>query len=529
MVFHRRFRSPDLMMSVNYGHDWVEGNYEPGHTLWLTVTNDVGEVQATVELQTQEIPWWGGGQTGFSTNLEGTTWLPQRPDILEDWWVYGRLDNGYTSEVKMGTIEGALDLDADSISGNIWAPWFTETLNGDCGVWEDGGPGEGFQVDPNGGAYACDFGAMGWDLLPGHDVGVSYQEPDGDRVINVFKEPAPNVRVEKWAEGSGQVMPGGPVIFTLRYRNDGDAEATTIYLTDTLPVNTTYVADSSGVAPTIGAGWVAWTLGPLGPGEEAQFQIVLNHTANPGDWLFNQADIWTLYDDDPGNNHAEAEAYVVTDGELPDLYVNKNPNPGDPAPGQTMLWEINYGNNGPVASGPVTLVDTLPDDTSIVYWFSENGYDLWVDQSTADQFILEAPTVPGNWGDRIYLWVLVDGGVPVGTQLTNTVEITTANDSDPGNNWHQRNDVWVGEPRWDGFFDKDLWLGAVGARRPGGVQPPRPQLWQHGHPHHSDRYTAGRHLLRPVVELQRANLRALPARLRGRPDRRLGPGDPGAE
>jgi large repetitive protein len=55
----------------------------------------------------------------------------------------------------------------------------------------------------------------------------------------------------------------------------------------------------------------------------------------------------------------------------------------------------------------------------------------------------------------------VDGGVPVGTQLTNTVEITTANDSDTGNNWHQRNDVWVGEPRWDGFFDKTFGWGTL--------------------------------------------------------------------
>jgi uncharacterized repeat protein (TIGR01451 family) len=453
----------DLILTVNYGdQDWVEGYYEPGHTVWLTVTDELGVVQATVELETQEIPWWGG-QTGFSTNLEGVTWVPSRPDIQVDWWVHGRVDNGYTNAVQVGTIEGTLDLPDDSISGNIYVPWFTETLNGDCGVWENGGPGMGFQVDPNGGAYFCDFGALGWDLVPGNEVGVAYQEPDGDRVYNTFREPAPNLRIEKWAEGSGQVTPGGPVVFALRYYNDGDAEATTIYLTDTLPMSTTYVADSSGVAPTLGPGWVAWTLGPLDPGEGRQFQLVLNNTANPGDTLLNQADIWTLYDDDPGNNHAEAEAYVAIDSEVPDLYVNKNPNPGDPVQGQTMLWEINYGNNGSVASGPVELTDTLPEDTNIVDWFSGNGYNLWVDNSTAGQLILEAPTVPGQWGDTLYLRLLVNA--QAGTQLTNTVEITTANDSDPGNNWHQRNDVWVSTPRWDTYVDKEF---AWGRLVPGG-------------------------------------------------------------
>ncbi len=448
----------DLLLNVNYGHDWVEGDYEAGHTVWITLTeSDGATIKDTAVLTTGEVPWWGG-RIGFSTSWQGWTsggW----PDLQAGDWVYGRVDTGYAATVRICTIEGTLDLDADTIAGNIYAPWFTQTLNGDCGVWEPGGPGQGFQVEPDGGAYFCDFGAMGWDLLPGHDVGVSYQEPDGDRVYNVFREPAPNMRIEKWAEASGQAMPGGPAVFTLRYRNEGDAEATAIYLTDTLPANTVYVADGSGVAPTIGAGWVAWTLGPLGPGEERQFQLVLSNTANPGDTLHNAADIWTLYDDDYGNNHAEADVQVV-EGQ-PDLYVNKNPNPGDPAPGQTMLWEINYGNSGPVASGPVILTDTIPQDTSIVGWFSENGYNLWTDHSTAGQLILEAPTIPGYWGDRILLRLLVDDDVPVGTQLTNTVEITTTGDTNPGDNRHMRNDVWVGNPRWDSFVDKNFGWGRL--------------------------------------------------------------------
>jgi uncharacterized repeat protein (TIGR01451 family) len=458
VVFHRHFRSPDLLLNVNYAHDWVEGNYEPGHTVWITLTQSDGvTIKDTAVLTTGQVPWWGG-QTGFSTSWQGWSsggW----PDLQTGDWVYGLVDNGYSSEVKIGTIEGALDLDNDSIAGNIWATWFTQTLNAWCSVWEENGPGADFQVDPDGGAYFCDFGALGWDLLPGHDVGVGYFEPDGDQVMNVFREPAPNMRVEKWAEGSGQAMSGGPVVFTLRYRNEGDAEATTIYLTDTLPVSTTYVADGSGVAPTTGPGWVAWTLGPLPAGEERQFQLVLNNTANPGDTLHNVADIWALYDDDYDNNHAEADVQVV-EGQ-PDMYVNKNPNPGDPAPGQTMLWEINYGNNGPVASGQVVLTDTIPQDTSLVDWFSGNGYNLWVDNSTAGQLILEAPTVPGNWGDTLYLRLLVDGGVPVGTQLTNTVAITATNDSDPGNNWHMRNDVWTNWPRWDSFVDKSFGWGRL--------------------------------------------------------------------
>jgi len=78
---------------VNYGHDWVEGNYEAGHTIWITVTEGYdGPIKATAELATGVVPWWGG-RTGFSTNWQG--WSPDQPDIVPGDWVYGRVDDGF--------------------------------------------------------------------------------------------------------------------------------------------------------------------------------------------------------------------------------------------------------------------------------------------------------------------------------------------------------------------------------------------------------------------------------------------------
>ena len=45
------------------------------------------------------------------------------------------------------------------------------------------------------GKPCCDFGAVGWDLLPGLYVAVTYTEPDADEMINVFRAPAPDLRV----------------------------------------------------------------------------------------------------------------------------------------------------------------------------------------------------------------------------------------------------------------------------------------------------------------------------------------------
>jgi uncharacterized repeat protein (TIGR01451 family) len=443
----------NLFLKVNYGHDWVEGDYEPGHTLWLTVTESDGStVKATAELQTQEIPWWGG-RTGFSTNLDDP-WVPGRPDIETGDRVYGRLDNGYTSTVRMGTITGDVDVDNDTIGGNITADWFEDTLYAWCSVWEDGGPWQDFEIDPKGGSYFCDFTGE-WDLLPGHDVGVTYQEPDGDQVINVFAYPAPDMTVEKWTPGSDQVAPGGPIVYTIRYRNEGDAVADSVVLTDTLHPDTSYHSDSSGVTPSDNGDSVVWNLGPVEPGEEVEFQLVLNHTAASGATLLNQADIWTENDSEPDDNHAEAEVRVVDEAGNP--YVNKHANPDRPDAGGSYIYEIDCGNDGPVAAGPVVLTDTLPANTHVVDWFSENGYGLWTEMSPNGQFVLEAPAIPGHWGDRIILRMEVDSGVPYGTWLTNTVELAFP----VGYAWHEHSDARVEGPHWDSLVDKEFGGGVL--------------------------------------------------------------------
>ncbi|MBN1657619.1 MAG: DUF11 domain-containing protein [Anaerolineae bacterium] len=463
VTYHRPFRTPDVLLDVNYGHDWIETRYEAGHTAWITVTDDLGVPKATMEIQTQQVPWWSPGQTGFNTNMG--QWVPGQPDMLPGDWVYVHLDNGQAADVQIGEITGVIDLGDDTVEGVVYAGWFTDPLYARCDVWEDNGVGMDFWVDPDGGAYFCDFQTTDppWDLWPGHDVGVRYYEPDGDCVINVFREPAPNVTMEKWPEGNAQAYPGGPVVFGLRLRNHGDGPASQVIITDTLPANATYVDDSSGVTPTFVDNQVVWDLGQFDPGQEIQFYLYLVNTASSGEWVHNVADSWTPFDEDPWNNHAEAEVYVID--EQPDLWVNKSPDPGDPAAGETMLWRIDYGNNGPVPGGPVVISDTIPAGTTIVRWWSENGYG-WEEVASGSQLILEVPSVPGNWGDQVYVQLALDPALQPGTQLTNTVEIVTTPDSDPGNNWHQRDDVWVGEPRWDAGAYKNLGSGTL---VPGGI------------------------------------------------------------
>ena len=69
VIIQKPFRAIDLLLSVNYAHDWVEGLYEPGHTIWITATeSDESTIKGLAELQSYAIPAWGG-QTRFFHHL----------------------------------------------------------------------------------------------------------------------------------------------------------------------------------------------------------------------------------------------------------------------------------------------------------------------------------------------------------------------------------------------------------------------------------------------------------------------------
>ena len=442
-------------MRVNYAHDWVGGNYPPGHQFTIEVMNASGQLKATAHVESTEDGGWGDG---FETRHED--WTPSQPDIEPGDKVRFRADDGYDNTIEVGVINGDVDSDNDSVGGTILAPWFSEMLDVECHSWgaPDHAPNKESTAMPDGSSpYFCQWDPdTEWDMQPGQDVAVMYWEPDGDMVINVLQEPVPDMRIEKRSPGSGEVMPDGPVVFELQYRNDGEAMAETITLTDTLPANTTYVDDSSGVTPAISGNQVVWTLGPLEPNQERRFHLLLNNSAQAGDTLRNQADISAPFDDPDQDG---AEVHVVAG--QPDLSVRKDREASDPTPGQTFLYRIDVNNDSSIASGEVTLTDTLPQGTSVVSWFSDNGYGLWSEVSrTGGELILQAPTLPGHWHDRIMLRLLVDADVEIDTELTNTVEVHTENDANPDNNFDQRDDR-VNWPRWDVGIDKRFGWGEL--------------------------------------------------------------------
>jgi uncharacterized repeat protein (TIGR01451 family) len=235
-------------MRVNYDHEWVGGNYPAGHKFDITLKDKDGNIKATAEAESTAGQGWEGD--GFNTEWED--WMPTNVDIVVGDVVLFQSDDGYTNEVKVGQINGDIDLVKNGVSGDIQVPWLSGELPIECHPWGAPGDWPGTQdssaAADGSSASECFWDPMDWTVQTGQDIAVMYREADNDRVIAVFQDPAPNMTVDKWPTGdSDKVALDGPAVFTIRYHNYGEALAPTVFFTDTLPAGTTYVADSSGV------------------------------------------------------------------------------------------------------------------------------------------------------------------------------------------------------------------------------------------------------------------------------------------
>src|SRR2546428_638439 len=69
------------------------------------------------------------------------------------------------------------------------------------------------------------------------------------------------------------VAAGGTITYTLAYSNTGNSGATAVVLSDTVPVNTTFVSATGG--GTLSAGVVTWSIGALAAGGSGSVQLVV--------------------------------------------------------------------------------------------------------------------------------------------------------------------------------------------------------------------------------------------------------------
>lgn len=307
----------------------------------------------------------------------------------------------------------------------------------------------------------------GWTAMIGFRVGVADQLPPGveeDAFSTFFEAPHPGmVAPVRWEvqvpilaepalvlekDDAGAVFsPGSSVRYLLTARNVGTQATTGVVLTDTVPAGTRFVAAGSHPAwacvPDEGPGSLcSVAFGLLGAGQRRDFAFSLRADGGPApaglESVRNEA---RVVDDgsQTGGVVQEAEAFEETPlVAAPDLFVAKDDGGAVARPGDVVVYEVRYGNDGDQDASGVVLSETVPEHGVFEAAGSTPGWSCAPGAGPGTVCSLGVGTLSVGEAGLATFAVRVDARVPAGAErLTNVVTIgddgASGADLDPGN------------------------------------------------------------------------------------------------
>ena len=203
------------------------------------------------------------------------------------------------------------------------------------------------------------------------------------------------------------VAPGGTLTYTLDVTNDGDAPASHVELTDTLPASVTFVSASDPSCAHV-AGVVTCDLGDLAPGAGAV--VTVDVTPNVEGLITNAASVASAEADAaPADNEASVDTTV--------LLVNAPPEAVDDA--------INTPENTPVTVD-VLANDSDPDGDPLTVT-SVSGAVNGGAAINVDETITYTPN-PGFHGIEVLSYTVSDGHGGIDTALL-TITVDAVNEA----------------------------------------------------------------------------------------------------
>ncbi len=258
----------------------------------------------------------------------------------------------------------------------------------------------------------------------------------------------------------GIVDPGDVLRYTITITNSGNVPATGVVLTDAVPANTTYVANTTllnglpvgqpdGGASPLAAGvdmssadltppLPASGEGTVSPGAAAvlQFDLRVNDGVPAGTVISNQAVVTSLYvpnllTDGDGNPATGPEPTVVVVGDAQLLSITKQVavvGGGAALPGGVLEYVVTITNNASVPAYNVVIRDDLDAEQPgyIVYVAgsatldgSADGVSFAGTTITADYFARYGALAPGATA-VLRFRATIAGALAMGTRITNT-------------------------------------------------------------------------------------------------------------
>ncbi len=196
----------------------------------------------------------------------------------------------------------------------------------------------------------------------------TYSVEGGGAVGPVFGSPvsvnvnaAPALSVAKRA-GQSTVRPGGTITYTITYSNVGNEIANNVIMSDTIPLNTTYL-DSTPFDNNTGRTF-SWLIGALSPADGSQIITLTLQADSP---LDNGLPLTNSVIIAGSAGSFDTDSEIVTVDARPDLVISK----ADSSSGETVragelvTYTITYANIGGGTLDSVRITDTLPASVSV--------------------------------------------------------------------------------------------------------------------------------------------------------------------
>ncbi|MFI5252537.1 MAG: hypothetical protein ACHQQQ_08935 [Bacteroidota bacterium] len=226
----------------------------------------------------------------------------------------------------------------------------------------------------------------------------------------------------------GSVISGDSIKYTLRVKNTGFVTATNVVVTDTLPAHVKVKAGSISNGGTLSGSVITWpTISQLTIGDSTIYMVtvVVDSAVANGGTVTN-----TLNINANGVNQVKSASFTVVN--LGALFIRKTVDKSSGSPGDTLTYTIKYGDIGTDSARSVTLLDTIPANTSYAGTVTGTGasYD-----GAHNRIIVTRtnPIAQGDTNNIATFKVKVNSPLPLGsTVLTNKVFASASNASTVG-------------------------------------------------------------------------------------------------
>ncbi|HKZ47229.1 MAG TPA: SdrD B-like domain-containing protein, partial [Thermoplasmata archaeon] len=225
--------------------------------------------------------------------------------------------------------------------------------------------------------------------------------------------------------------PSDSIAYTLSYANTGSGEATDVTIVDTLPADVTFVT-ATPYPDFVGGGTLIWYLGSVAAGGSGSISVTVEVNAYTADGTLLTNSATLTYDDANGNARPPLDDDADVTVTAPVLTLIKSADVAFADPGDFIVYTLSYSNTGSGKATEVTIVDTIPAQTTFV------GSVPPYTSVLGDTYTWVLGDVAGGASGSITLTVQVDAFTPDGTVLTN--DATLDYDDANGNPYPQLSD-----------------------------------------------------------------------------------------